>query len=99
VRAELNRPSGLAIGADATLYIADTGNNRVRAVLPDGTITTVAGNVELPVGPQWTPTMVLPATQTAIGSTYSQAVGANGTLYIAALNTVLSLAPEGGLST
>ena len=99
VRAELNRPSGLAVGADGTLYIADTGNNRVRAVLPDGTISTVAGNGQLPAGNLGgTPTMGLPATLTAIGPTYTVAVGANGTLYIAALNTVLSLSPAGGLS-
>ncbi|MGO9856140.1 MAG: hypothetical protein ACLPYY_13990 [Acidimicrobiales bacterium] len=98
-RAQLTRPSGLAVAADGTLYIADTGNERVRAVLPDGTITTVAGNGQLPAqGLGGTPTMGLPATQTAIGPTYAVAVGANGTLYIAALNTVLSLSPSGGLS-
>jgi sugar lactone lactonase YvrE len=42
--AGLNRPDGLAIGADGTTYIADTLNNRVRAVRPDGTTATVAGN-------------------------------------------------------
>ncbi len=95
----MTRPSGLAVAADGTLYIADTGNDRVRAVLPDGTITTVAGNGQLPAaGLGGTPTMGLPATQTAIGPTYAVAVGANGTLDIAALNTVLSLSPSGGLS-
>ena len=34
------------MGPDGTLYIADTGNNRVRRVGPDGIITTVAGNGE-----------------------------------------------------
>lgn len=42
--AELDRPGGLAVAANGTVYIADTGNNRVRAVSPTGVITTVAGN-------------------------------------------------------
>jgi sugar lactone lactonase YvrE len=41
--AELNSPQGVAVGPDGTLYIADTGNERIRAV-SGGTITTFAGN-------------------------------------------------------
>jgi hypothetical protein len=41
--AELNSPQGVAVGPDGTLYIADTGNQRVRAV-SGGVITTFAGN-------------------------------------------------------
>jgi sugar lactone lactonase YvrE len=41
--AQLNEPSGLALGADGTIFIADRSANRVRAVSPEGTITTVAG--------------------------------------------------------
>lgn len=36
-------PSGLALAADGSVLIADSGNNRVRRVGPDGTISTVAG--------------------------------------------------------
>jgi uncharacterized protein (TIGR03437 family) len=43
-RASLSNPANLAIGPNGTLYIADFNNNRVRAVSPGGTITTIAGN-------------------------------------------------------
>ncbi len=42
--ATLVGPSGLDVGPDGSVYIADTGNERVRKVDPNGVITTVAGN-------------------------------------------------------
>lgn len=41
--AELNAPQGLAVARDGTLYISDTGNQRIRRIR-DGVISTVAGN-------------------------------------------------------
>src|SRR5262249_3260189 len=40
-------PVGLALGADSTLYVADSVNNVVRAVAPDAkhTVSTYAGQV------------------------------------------------------
>jgi len=43
VYAELDRPDGMAFGADGTLFFADEGNDRVRAISPSGIITTVVG--------------------------------------------------------
>ena len=42
--AELMNPEGLAIDSEGNLYIADSGNARVRKVTPQGIITTIAEN-------------------------------------------------------
>ena len=42
--ARFNAPSGLAIDAGGTLFVADTGNNAIRRMTPDGTVSTIAGD-------------------------------------------------------
>jgi uncharacterized protein (TIGR03437 family) len=41
---ELSAPYGVAVDSVGNLYVADTGNNRIREVTPAGIISTVAGN-------------------------------------------------------
>src|SRR5207253_6151390 len=44
VQAELWFPDALAAGADGSVYISDSNSYTIRRVLPNGVITTVAGN-------------------------------------------------------
>lgn len=42
--ARFNSPSGLAIDAHGTLYVADTGNNAIRRITREGSVSTLAGD-------------------------------------------------------
>ena len=76
--AELDSPEGVAFDGSGNLYIADTQNDRIRMVTPDGTISTVAGigngNVFGDGGPALAAGLILPT---------GVAVDAAGNLYIA----------------
>ena len=83
-RAELRLSgnSGLALAPDGTIYLSDSGNDRVRAVLADGDIETVAGGGHLAL-----PTSLrgrVPATSASLRDPAGLAFGPDEDLYIAA---------------
>jgi DNA-binding beta-propeller fold protein YncE len=50
--ARFDTPSGLAVGAAGDVYVADTGNNAIRRISPDGIVATLTRDPEVngPVG-------------------------------------------------
>jgi trimeric autotransporter adhesin len=91
--ASLNSPAGIALDSLGNLYIADSGNNRIRQVKTNGEITTVAGGGTGGDGG--------PATNAALSMPLSVAVDLSGNLYIAdtANNRIRIVMPSGYLTT
>jgi sugar lactone lactonase YvrE len=78
------------------LYIADTGNNRIRKVIPGGTITTVAGN-----GTAGYNGDNIAATSAQINTPTGVAVDGAGNVYVADLNNqrIRKVTPSGTITT
>lgn len=102
--ARLAHPADVAVGPDGSVYIADAGMpdrsdpaaHRIRRVLPDGTIVTVAGTGEAGYSGDGGP-----ATEARLNSPMGIAVGADGSLYISDwLNSrIRRVGPDGIITT
>ena len=75
--AQLNYPNDVAVDGSGNLYIADTGNERIRKVDAAGTITTVAGD-----GTEGFAGDGGPATAAQLNGPQGVAVDGTGNLYI-----------------
>ncbi len=94
--AQLDTPSGVAIDADGNVYVADTANNRVRRISPDGRIDTIAGNGQAGFAGDGDK-----ATTALLNQPMGLALAPDGTLYIADTgnNRVRQVSPAGNIGT
>lgn len=94
-QAQLNRPTGLAFDTLGNLYIADTGNKRIRKIDTSGTISTFAGG-----GTAGFPTYGHngPATDAQLINPTDIAIDTTGTLYIADQKLIRKINPSGILT-
>lgn len=104
VNAQFNEPTGLAISPNGTVYVADTGNQRIRALPPSGNVTTIAGSGTEKIAE--TGYLVGgyedgPANKAKFNYPQGLALAADGTLYIAdTLNhRIRKMTPNGEVET
>ncbi len=74
----LNAPEGVALDRDGNLFIADTGNNRIRVLTPDGAIRTIAGS-----GASGFAGDNGPAAQARLSGPTGVAIDSEGSVYVA----------------
>ena len=95
INAYLNGPDGVAVDSAGNVYIADTGNNRIRKVDPNGIITTIAGTGGILLTGDGGP-----AIDAGVDAPGAIAIGPNGIIYITdpTHGIVRALTPAGSSS-
>ena len=89
--AQFSGPDDLAVDADGNIYVADRGNELIRKITPDGTVSTIAGGGQGLVDG--------PALEAELDQPRGVALDGSGNLYILEKHRILLLSPEGLLST
>ena len=85
--------SGVAVGGDGTVYVAE--NSRVRRITPDGTIKTVVGGDQQSCPPQPVPSGS--ALEAEVCVPVAVATGADGSVYFADGGQVFRIGADGSL--
>lgn len=92
----LNRPRGVAVAADGSVYIVDEANRRIRRVGPDGIISTVVGT-----GGSGNSGDGGPATEATIGTIMAISLDTDGSLLltVATPGVIRRVGPDGIITT
>jgi sugar lactone lactonase YvrE len=96
IDAQLSFPLDVAVDDSGNIYIADSKNNRIRKVSPDGIITTIAGDGTAGYSGDGGP-----AIRASIGGVMALAVDGAGNVYVAdqsnnAIRILRPVPPDGG---
>ncbi len=93
--ARISGPVGLARDGSGNTYLADSANNTIRKIAPDGTVTTLAGLAGSPGSNDGL------GGEARFNTPYGIAVGKDGTVYVADSNnhTIRKITPAGMVTT
>ena len=69
-------PAGLALDKNGNLYVADSGNNKIRKISPEGMVTTLAGSGQRGATNG-------PAAEASFNKPYALTVGPDGSIFVA----------------
>jgi sugar lactone lactonase YvrE len=93
--ASFNAPRGVTVDSNGDVFVADTNNDTIREIKPDGTVTTVAGT------PGQAGNADGPASQALFNAPRGVSVDASGNIYVTDTGNaeVRRIAPNGTVTT
>ena len=94
ITARLAQPNGVAVDAQGVVYFTEYGNHSVRKVLPNGTVSTIAGTGQEGYADG-------PGRSAQLSSPEGLTVDAQGTIYVAEFGgqRIRKISPSGTVST
>ncbi len=94
-QARFNCPYGVAVDAEGTVYVSDSGNHAIRLISPDGMVSTLAGLPGYPGSTDGT------GDAARFWNPQGLAVDSEGTVYVADTGnqTIRKITPEGEVTT